>query len=200
LYVDRTEIPVRVAAFPFAVPPEIYHAFRECLTLGLIICKAERGTHRHLFPPEGVILDGDGSLNRKDWNNTIFQTMEAAGPTLEWTEQDTPRRLRAQHMQFVYRKKLGCAKVVIVSLKSSSVDETSILPSGSTIIPQAVPRLPFTNPETLLTLANTMQGISAVYRKRPCEGIVTPSSCCEKISSRARFRAGGSRLCSPVKI
>ena len=96
LYVDRTEIPVRVAAFPFAVPPEIHHASRECLTLGLIICKPERGTHRHLFPPEGVILDGDRSLNRKDWNNTIFQTMEAAaaGPTLEWTEQDTSRRLR----------------------------------------------------------------------------------------------------------
>jgi hypothetical protein len=103
---------MRVATFPFAIPPEIHNAFRECLSLGLIIGKTERGTHRHLFPPKGVILDGDGSLYRKDRNDTIFQTTEAAGSRLKRMEQDTSRRLRAQHMQFIYRKKLGYAKVV----------------------------------------------------------------------------------------
>jgi hypothetical protein len=52
----------------------------------------------------------------------------------------------------------------------------------------------------LQTFAKTIHGIPAVYWKSPGEGILTPSSCCRRISFRHKSLDDGRRVCSAGKI
>jgi hypothetical protein len=50
------------------------------------------------------------------------------------------------------------------------------VPVGSTAMPVAMPRAPFTRPSIVQALVSTIAGICAVYRKRPGKGILAPWS------------------------
>jgi hypothetical protein len=63
------------------------------------------------------------------------------------------------------------------------------VPVGSTIIPVAMPRAPFTCPSAVQMFVRRMAGMSGVYKKRPGKGILVPSSdCWSKFSADMRKR------------